>query len=86
MRPQQIKGALRVYINCLIENPAFTSQTKEQLTTRVSKFGSRCDLSAKFLKKVVDCTPFVSFTLFLFIIILFFCFFLFGLVVDWSLL
>lgn len=47
-----IKNHLCVFVNCLIENPAFDSQTKECLTTRSKAFGSRCELSAEFLKKV----------------------------------
>lgn len=39
----------------MIENPAFDSQTKENLTLRPDKFGSKCELSDKFLKKVADC-------------------------------
>lgn len=52
----QIKNNMFLFINCLIENPAFTSQTKEQLTTRQSAFGSKCVLTPEFLKKVLK-TP-----------------------------
>ena len=45
-----IKNHLAVYVSCLIENPAFDSQTKETLTTRASGFGSKCVLSDKMLK------------------------------------
>ena len=45
-----IKNHLAVYVNCLIENPAFDSQTKESLTTRASAFGSDVTLSDKFFK------------------------------------
>lgn len=31
---------LSVFVNCLIENPAFDSQTKETLTTKATHFGS----------------------------------------------
>ena len=47
-----IKNHLAVYVNCLIENPAFDSQTKESLTTRPSAFGSEVAISDKFLKTV----------------------------------
>lgn len=44
-----------LFINCLIENPAFTSQTKEYLTTQPSKFGGkRLELPEKFVKKVLS--------------------------------
>lgn len=42
-----------VFLNCLIENPAFDSQTKENLTLRVSAFGSKCTLKDDFIKKVI---------------------------------
>jgi DNA topoisomerase-2 len=48
----QIKNHLSVFVNCLVENPAFDSQTKEFLTTRPKQFGSTCKLSDKFLKQV----------------------------------
>jgi DNA topoisomerase-2 len=41
-----------VFINCTIENPAFTSQTKETLKTKQNEFGSTCKLSDKILKKI----------------------------------
>ena len=33
-----------VFVNALIENPAFDSQTKDTLTTKQSKFGSKCEV------------------------------------------
>lgn len=41
-----------LFVNSLIENPAFTSQTKEQLTTKPSAFGSRFVMPEDFIKKV----------------------------------
>jgi DNA topoisomerase II len=43
-----------VFVNCLIENPAFDSQTKEALGTKASSFGSKVELSDKFLKSILD--------------------------------
>lgn len=40
-------------MNCQIENPAFDSQTKETLTTKPANFGSKCELSEKFLKDIL---------------------------------
>lgn len=48
----QIKNHLAVYVNALVVNPAFDSQTKENLTTKQSAFGSACILSDKFLKSI----------------------------------
>ena len=43
-----------IFIRCLIENPSFDSQTKDSLTTAVSRFGSQCVLPESFLKKSFD--------------------------------
>eukprot|EP00931_Biecheleriopsis_adriatica_P072603 TRINITY_DN46_c1_g1_i1.p1 TRINITY_DN46_c1_g1~~TRINITY_DN46_c1_g1_i1.p1 ORF type:complete len:1267 (-),score=369.54 TRINITY_DN46_c1_g1_i1:40-3531(-) len=55
VRPHHVRNHIWVFIKCLIENPAFDSQTKETLTTKQSKFGSRCELSEKFLNEVATC-------------------------------
>ena len=52
VKPFQIKNHLWVFINCLIENPSFDSQTKENMTLRAKAFGSTCDFSDKFIKQV----------------------------------
>lgn len=53
VKPFQVKSQLSLFINCLVENPAFDSQTKETLTTKPSKFGSRWDFSEELAKKVM---------------------------------
>lgn len=53
VKPFQIKNQLSLYINCLIENPSFDSQTKETLTTKPSKFGSKWSFSNDLTKKVI---------------------------------
>ncbi|KAK4504129.1 hypothetical protein PRZ48_005044 [Zasmidium cellare] len=52
LKKAQIKNHIFLFVNCLIVNPAFTSQTKEQLTTKVSAFGSKPQVSDKFLKEI----------------------------------
>lgn len=52
LKPAQIKNHIFLFVNCSIVNPAFTSQTKEQLTTKASQFGSKPILSDKFLKAI----------------------------------
>lgn len=52
IKPAYVKNHLFVFVSALIENPAFDSQTKENLTTRQSAFGSKHLLSDEFLKKV----------------------------------
>lgn len=52
IKAPQIKQHMWLFINCLVENPSFDSQTKENLTRKAKDFGSTCELSAKFLKDV----------------------------------
>lgn len=52
VKAAQIKNHLHIACNCLIENPAFDSQTKETLTTKSKKFGSEFKLSDKALKSL----------------------------------
>jgi DNA topoisomerase-2 len=49
-----IKEQLALFVVGLVENPSFTSQTKETLTTKVSAFGSSPRLSEDTLKKIVS--------------------------------
>ena len=52
LKLNQIRNHIFLFVNCQIVNPAFTSQTKEQLTTKHSQFGSKCTVSDEFLKKI----------------------------------
>jgi len=47
-----IKEQLMLFVNSVIENPSFDSQTKECLNTPQSKFGSKCNISDKFIDKL----------------------------------
>jgi DNA topoisomerase-2 len=47
-----VKNHLSVFVNCLIENPAFDSQTKDTLTTRPKAFGTTAVLPEKMVKAV----------------------------------
>lgn len=49
VKPQHIRENLFVFINSKIVNPSFDSQTKETLTTLPSKFGSKIEISDKFI-------------------------------------
>jgi DNA topoisomerase-2 len=53
IKPFQIKNHIWVFINCLVENPAFDSQTKENMTLCAKAFGSGCILGDKFVKRVM---------------------------------
>ncbi|KAI7856115.1 DNA topoisomerase [Circinella umbellata] len=52
VKPFTIKNHIAVFINCLIENPTFDSQTKENMTLRPSAFGSSYKISDKFLSQI----------------------------------
>jgi len=47
-----IKEQLMLFIRCDIVNPAFDSQTKDYMNTPITKFGSSCLVSDKFIEKV----------------------------------
>ncbi|KAI1727367.1 DNA gyrase/topoisomerase IV, subunit A domain-containing protein [Ditylenchus destructor] len=51
IKPFQIKNHMWVFVNALIENPSFDSQTKENMTLQPKSFGSTCELSEKFIKE-----------------------------------
>jgi DNA topoisomerase-2 len=52
IRPSQIKDCITVFINSVIEDPSFSSQTKETLTTKASTFNIKCDIDDKFIAKL----------------------------------
>lgn len=52
VQPSLIKEQLMLFIRCDIENPSFDSQTKDYMNTPVAKFGSKCEVSDKFIEKV----------------------------------
>ena len=52
VNPNSIKEQLILFLRCDIENPAFDSQTKDYMNTPSSKFGSKCEVSDKFIEKI----------------------------------
>jgi DNA topoisomerase-2 len=52
VNPNSIKEQLILFLRCDIENPAFDSQTKDYMNTPSSKFGSKCEVSDKFIEKL----------------------------------
>ena len=60
VKPGLVRDNLAVFVLSMIENPSFTSQTKETLTTKQSAFGSSPKLSDETLKKVVTKLNLVS--------------------------
>ncbi|XP_056438776.1 DNA topoisomerase 2-beta isoform X2 [Gadus chalcogrammus] len=55
VKPFQVKNHIWVFVNALIENPTFDSQTKENMTLQTKSFGSKCLLSEKFIRAATNC-------------------------------
>uniref|UniRef100_A0A671L189 DNA topoisomerase 2 n=1 Tax=Sinocyclocheilus anshuiensis TaxID=1608454 RepID=A0A671L189_9TELE len=55
VKPFQVKNHVSVFVNALIENPTFDSQTKENMTLQTKSFGSKCTLSEKFIRAATNC-------------------------------
>lgn len=53
LRPAMLRSRMWLFVNARIENPAFSSQTKEELQTNVDEFGSKPDLNDKLIKKIL---------------------------------
>ena len=54
LKSTHVKNHLWVFVNALIENPAFDSQTKETLNTRAANFGSKFSASDAVIKKMMS--------------------------------
>lgn len=52
VKQQHIKEYLFVFVDSTIVNPTFDSQSKETLTTPISKFGSKFEVDDKFIDKL----------------------------------
>ncbi|CAD5230247.1 unnamed protein product [Bursaphelenchus okinawaensis] len=53
VKPFQVKNHIWVFVNALIENPTFDSQTKETMTLQSKSFGSKCEPSDKFINEAL---------------------------------
>jgi DNA topoisomerase-2 len=54
IKSQFIKDNIWIFISSVIESPSFSSQTKEELATPANKFGSTCELTEGFVKKIFN--------------------------------
>lgn len=52
VKPGDIRGHLHVFISCSINRPKFSSQTKENMISAVSDWGTSYNVSDKFIRKV----------------------------------
>ena len=50
--PATIQSRIMLFLRCDIVNPSFDSQTKDYMNTPSSKFGSKCEVSDKFIEKL----------------------------------
>lgn len=53
VKPNNIKQQLMLFINCKINAPMFTSQTKEFMSTDVKDFGTEFEVTDKFINKII---------------------------------
>ncbi len=54
LKPGDIRNHLFVFISCSIQNPAYSSQTKEKLITDIRNFGTSHTVSDKTLKAIFN--------------------------------
>ena len=52
LKPQFVKDNLFIGIKCLLSNPTYDSQTKDYMNLPMSKAGSKCEISDKFIQKL----------------------------------
>lgn len=53
IKPGYIKDHLFVFVKSTLVNPSFSSQTKEECTSRFKDFGSRIEITDDFVKKIM---------------------------------
>eukprot|EP00971_Amphidinium_carterae_P185184 3677476-Amphidinium_carterae.1 len=53
VKPYHVRNYLWLFVNAKIENPSFDSQTKETMTLKAAKFGSKCDVSDGMVNRVL---------------------------------
>lgn len=56
IKRQYIKNCMFLFLRCVIENPEFTGQTKQEMKTPSSMFGSACKISDTIVKRLVNKT------------------------------
>ena len=52
VKPTTIKEQLAIFLRCDIDNPSFSSQSKDEMGTAVASFGSTCKVSDEFIEKL----------------------------------
>lgn len=54
VKPSHVRENLTIFIDCVIEDPSFNSQTKDYLGSKVSDYGSSCEITDNFIKKLIE--------------------------------
>jgi len=54
LTPERITRHLTFFVSTIMDDPKFSSQTKEELTSKEESFGSACVISDKFVNKLRD--------------------------------
>lgn len=54
VKPSHVRENLTIFIDCVIEDPSFNSQTKDFLGSKVSDYGSSCEITDNFIKKLTE--------------------------------
>lgn len=52
VKASYIKENITLFVDCVIEDPSFSSQTKECLTTKATDFVKKCDISDNFILSI----------------------------------
>ena len=53
IKQSYVKDNIWIFVKCIIEEPTFDGQTKESMTTNIANFGSKCEISDKFIEKLL---------------------------------
>lgn len=54
IKPFHVRSHIWIFVNCLIVNPTFDSQSKETMTLKISKFGSKCEVQDSTIKQLIN--------------------------------
>jgi DNA topoisomerase II len=54
VKPSNIKDNITLFLNCVVEDPDFGSQSKDVLKTKQTLFNVGCSIDDKFIKKICD--------------------------------
>jgi len=53
IKPSELKGHMKIFLNATVINPSFSSQTKEKLITEVKEFGTTYEVDKKTIQAIL---------------------------------